>query len=231
MSGANGDPFDVVKYEVEQNLDKIKQQFVTIELGGGVQRDLGVVKEQLQSSVRNIEWDLQDLDETIAVVIGNRSRFNLSDVEIHNRRRFVAEARSLAQKWKERIDQLGPVAAPQGRNGTPVDEISAARNDEFIQNEFQHQELILRQQDQGLDDLAKTVQRIGDMGMVMHRELNEQAEILEDIDSEMDSATNRLQLLQRKLDQIVAQTGRDRLCLICWLFLAFIILAILAVVL
>jgi len=66
MSGANGDPFDVVKYEVEQNLDKIKQQFVNIELGGGVQRDLGVVKEQLQSSVRNIEWDLQDLDETIA---------------------------------------------------------------------------------------------------------------------------------------------------------------------
>uniref|UniRef100_A0A7S0BG98 t-SNARE coiled-coil homology domain-containing protein n=1 Tax=Rhodosorus marinus TaxID=101924 RepID=A0A7S0BG98_9RHOD len=231
MSGANGDPFDVVKYEVEQNLDKIKKQFVSIELGGGAQRDLGVAKEQLQSSVRNIEWDLQDLDETIAVVIGNRSRFNLSDVDIHNRRRFVLEARSLAQKWKERIDQLGPVAAPHARNGNPVDEISAARNEEFIQNEFQHQEMILRQQDQGLDDLAKTVQRIGDMGMVMHRELNEQAEILEDIDSEMDSATNRLQLLQRKLDQIVAQTGRDRLCLIFWLFLAFIILAILAVVL
>mmetsp|Transcript_26820 Transcript_26820/g.104142 ORF Transcript_26820/g.104142 Transcript_26820/m.104142 type:complete len:202 (-) Transcript_26820:3016-3621(-) len=167
----------------------------------------------------------------LSVVIGNRSRFNLSDAEIHNRRRFVGEARSLAQKWKERINQLGPVAARRGPNGTPADEISAARNDEFIQNEFQHQELIMRQQDQGLDDLAKTVQRIGDMGMVMHQELNEQAEILEDIDSEMDSATNRLQLLQRKLDQIVAQTGRDRLCLIFWLFLAFIILAILAVVL
>lgn len=83
----------------------------------------------------------------------------------------------------------------------------------------------------GLDELASTVKRIGVMGLEMHRELNEQAEILDDVDEEMDSTTNRLRGLQQKLDQIMRETSRGRLCLILWLFAAFIVLTILVVML
>jgi len=51
-------------------------------------------KSELLSGLRSIEWDLKDLEETIAIVQSNRAKFGLSDEEIESRRRFVDDTRS-----------------------------------------------------------------------------------------------------------------------------------------
>lgn len=63
-----------------------------------------------------------------------------------------------------------------------------------------------RQQDEELDELSESVQRIGSVGLTIHDELHAQEKLLEELGSEMDSTSNRLDFVQVSLISCPIQT-------------------------
>uniref|UniRef100_A0A2P2LA50 Syntaxin-61 n=1 Tax=Rhizophora mucronata TaxID=61149 RepID=A0A2P2LA50_RHIMU len=51
-------------------------------------------------------------------------------------------------------------------------------NDDFIQSESDRQLLLMKQQDEDLDELSASVERIGGVGLTIHEELLAQVRIL-----------------------------------------------------
>lgn len=73
---------------------------------------------------------------------------------------------------------------------------SARDNDDFISPESDRQQLLLRQQDEELDELSANVIRIGDVGLTIHDELLAQDKIVNELGMEMDSTSNCLDFVQ-----------------------------------
>ncbi|XP_005991136.1 syntaxin-6 isoform X1 [Latimeria chalumnae] len=48
---------------------------------------------ELRNSLRSIEWDLEDLDETISIVEANPRKFNLDPIELSKRKAFITGTR------------------------------------------------------------------------------------------------------------------------------------------
>ncbi|KAG4215255.1 hypothetical protein ERO13_A01G165866v2, partial [Gossypium hirsutum] len=75
---------------------------------------------------------------------------------------------------------------------------SAEDNDNFIASESDRQMLLINsmQQDEELDELSASFERIGGVGLTIHEELLAQEKIIDDLGTEMDSTTNRLDFVQ-----------------------------------
>ena len=48
---------------------------------------------ELKNNIRSIEWDLEDLDETIGIVEANPRKFNMDVSELNKRKLFVRQTR------------------------------------------------------------------------------------------------------------------------------------------
>ena len=59
---------------------------------------------ELRNSIRSIEWDLEDLDETIGIVESNPRKFSLDPSEVINRKQFVKQTRDLVARIKEELN-------------------------------------------------------------------------------------------------------------------------------
>jgi hypothetical protein len=116
-------------------------------------------------------------------------------------------------------------APPTARNGSRHTNARFSLDDD----EAGEEEMIIRDQDQSLDDLAVAVHRIGSMGKEMHEELQQHSVLLDDIESTMDNTSSRMQSIHRKLDDFIAQTSKGQLCTIVCLFFLFILLTFLVI--
>lgn len=93
------DPFQVVKEEAQHSLNVVielhkRWKELQKSVSGTDSEEYSWTLSELMSGLRSIEWDLQDLEETIGIVIGNRQKFGLSDEEINSRREFVDTTRA-----------------------------------------------------------------------------------------------------------------------------------------
>ncbi|KAI8009819.1 Syntaxin-61 [Camellia lanceoleosa] len=69
-------------------------------------------------------------------------------------------------------------------------------NDDFISLESNKQVLLIKQQDEELDELSASVGIIGGVGITIHEELLAQEKIIADLGTEMESTSNRLDFVQ-----------------------------------
>ena len=87
--GKMQDPYFAVKEEVEHSvsvvvdLHKRWQEFAASQRKG---EDLEWTSSELLSGLRSIEWDLQDLEDTVSIVEGNRVKFHLDESDVQARR-------------------------------------------------------------------------------------------------------------------------------------------------
>jgi hypothetical protein len=77
---------------------------------------------QLRTGIKSIEWDLQDLEETIdiqfvweikqgknfwqmeGIVENNRQKFRLEQAEVDSRKKFISETQYIIKKMKEELN-------------------------------------------------------------------------------------------------------------------------------
>lgn len=52
---------------------------------------------ELRNSLRSIEWDLEDLEETIGIVEKNPRKFRIDSGELKSRRTFILQTREEVQ--------------------------------------------------------------------------------------------------------------------------------------
>jgi len=108
------DPFFVVKDEVLKALLKTRDLFESWRLGqeclaseNGGDGFLRTAEEQewatteLRNSLRSIEWDLEDLDDTVQIVEKNPAKFRIDSAELSVRKAFIQQTRDEVNRMKE----------------------------------------------------------------------------------------------------------------------------------
>ncbi|KAL3844785.1 hypothetical protein ACJIZ3_002188 [Penstemon smallii] len=242
MSSAQ-DPFYIVKDEIQDSINKLLSMFHQWERMPFDGEQLRLTKELL-AGCDSIEWQVDELDKTISVAAKDPSWYGIDLMELDKRRIWTSNARSQVRKVKKSI------VNGEESNGTSTSNVNEMRrelmrlpnphqtdkpnlyaaqdNDNFISSESDRQQLLIRQQDEELDELSASVERIGGVGLTIHEELLAQEKIMDDLGMEMDSTSNRLDFVQKKVAMVMKKAGaKGQFIMILFLLALFIILFVL----
>ncbi|XP_055837726.1 syntaxin-6 isoform X1 [Episyrphus balteatus] len=98
------DPFFVVKDEVFKALNKTRGLYLRWrELGESSAAEVEWTTTELRNSLRSIEWDLEDLEDTISIVEKNPNKFRIDNRELSSRRHFIDATRDEVKSMKEKM--------------------------------------------------------------------------------------------------------------------------------
>lgn len=246
------DPFYVVKEEVQSSVNGIttlydRWQELLKTTNTATNDEFKWTTNQLRTGIKSIEWDLQDLEETIGIVENNRQKFRLEQSEVDSRKKFISETQYIIKKMKEELNATqtkgkmdndnrdtlmnksskGPRGDMSNDRFAALDDAIRNDNDSFIRNQGQVQDQMIRQQDTDLDDLSNVVGVLGQMGNAIHSELDQHHKILEDLDAGVDNTSGRLNAVMRRVNKLLESTSdRVQWCLIIVLTLVLVGLVI-----
>ena len=102
-------------------------------------------------------------------------------------------------------------------------------NADYLRDQAQAQAQLRKEQDQGLDKIGNTLDRLNEMAVTIDSELKEQDKILADIDTDMDSAQNKMDGAIKSVEKLLKTKDKCQLCVIAGLTLTFVIVAIITI--
>jgi t-SNARE complex subunit (syntaxin) len=86
----------------------------------------------------------------------------------------------------------------------------------------------MKQQDEGLDVLAQSVDRLGQMSMAISEELGQQNKMLDAMETDLDTASEELDIVTAKTKELIAKAGGStNFCIIATLSIVVLILVFL----
>jgi t-SNARE syntaxin family protein len=148
------------------------------------------------------------LVETVKAVELDPYSFGLEIEEVRRRRQLVDEVGDEIERMSEELKKT--VTQAQKSKGVPYDQLPDP--DQFDDDEDytaafeqQRQQEIMMEQDEALDGVFKTVRTLREQGDVMGRELEEQAELLEEVDVTADRVGSKLQTGIKKIGVVIKQ--------------------------
>lgn len=172
------------------------------------------------------------MEKTISVASRDPAYYGLDEVELSKRRNWTGSARNQIGTVRRAVEKgkSNPAMArhqdPMGTSRT--NHYSSQDNDDYIASESDRQLLLMRQQDDELDELSASVQRIGGVGLTIHEELSGQERILNNLSLEMETTSNRLDFVQKRVAMVMKKAGiKGQIMLILFLVVLFIILFVL----
>ncbi|KAL1265921.1 hypothetical protein QQF64_003948 [Cirrhinus molitorella] len=231
------DPFFVVKGEVQKALSKAQGLFERweelLQEETPVSRDeLDWSTNELRNCLRAIDWDLEDLHETISIVEANPGKFRLGEHELQERRDFVGERgnpcspSAVAQAEKKNKQALLGATAKDRYAGLEPHLVSA--NSRYIQEQQEQQQLIMQDQDEQLELVTGSIRVLKDMSSRIGDELDEQAVMLSEFNEEMDQTSSRMDSVLKKMEKVSHMTSsRRQWCAIGVLVIILIVVLIL----
>ncbi|XP_016295911.1 syntaxin-6-like isoform X2 [Sinocyclocheilus anshuiensis] len=252
------DPFFVVKGEVQKAVNTaqgLHQRWMELlqDPGGASKEEVDWTTNELRNGLRSIEWDLEDLDETISIVEANPKKFNLDAMELAKRKAFITSTRQTVREMKDHMTSpmamtvserknrqtlmgnggsRGPIWQPSADKYTRLDQELQTANSQFIEEQQTQQQLIAEQQDEQLELVSGTIGVLKNMSQRIGQELDEQAVMLDDFSHEMDSTHSRLDNVMKKLAKVSHMTSdRRQWCAIGILLAILFVVIILLIVL
>lgn len=243
MSSAQ-DPFYIVKEEIQESIDKVLSSFHQWErIPAGSQEQQNLTKDLLLSC-ESIEWQVDELDKAIAVAARDPSYYGIDQAELDKRRRWTSTARTQVGNVKKTVvagKMLDGTSTsnvngmrrelmrmPNSHQGGRSNQYAALNNDDIVSSESDRQLLLIKQQDEELDELSASVERIGGVGLTIHEELLAQEKIIDELGTEMESTSNRLDFVQKKVGMVMKKAGvKGQIMMILFLVVLFIVLFVL----
>lgn len=238
------DPFYIVKEEIQDSIEKLESTFHKWErIPSDTGEQVNLTKELL-ASFESIEWQVDELDKTIAVAAKDPAWYGINEAELESRRRWTSSARTQVGTMKKEV-VAGKESSAKGTSSVngmrrelmrmpnfnqtdQSNQYGSQDNDDFISSESDRQLLLIKQQDEELDELSASVERIGGVGLTIHEELLAQERIIDDLGTEMDSTTNRLDFVQKKVAMVMKKaSAKGQLMMILFLVVLFIVLFVL----
>mmetsp|Transcript_5044 Transcript_5044/g.13694 ORF Transcript_5044/g.13694 Transcript_5044/m.13694 type:complete len:226 (+) Transcript_5044:233-910(+) len=223
MSHAN-DPFYIIRGEVTESLHEVQQKtsrFYGLTATNPERKELA---KSVQGECASIHWQLNELESAVSLAAADPERFNLTTEELGSRRRWIESVRRQIDGIQERLKAAlaNPVPSPQQSQ-------QAAANQHFLGSESENQELLMRRQDESLDDIELHVNRIGRMGRAIGEELEGQGGLLDELDQDMDTTQSRLKATQKKMQDVIRKSGGNKqFCLLIFLIVVLAVLLVLA---
>eukprot|EP01105_Mastigella_eilhardi_P027325 TRINITY_DN8374_c0_g1_i1.p4 TRINITY_DN8374_c0_g1~~TRINITY_DN8374_c0_g1_i1.p4 ORF type:complete len:276 (-),score=106.45 TRINITY_DN8374_c0_g1_i1:1556-2338(-) len=240
------DPFNVVRDEVDNAVAQTTQLYTQWQSMLEESYDSGElqkVAKEITEKINGVNWDLQDLQETIDVVEKNRQKFKIDHSELENRKAFIVKTHDTINRIKADIDnpQVKHIIQRNARSQlmkkregvnnrfAKLDQAIEQDNDKFVQNETQIQQQIVSNQNADLDQLHTSVVKLGQMGEEIHEELNLQGKILDDLEHEVEKTDGRLVGAIKRVNRIIDQTSDTKsmiVIIVLIIILAAIVLAV-----
>lgn len=84
---------------------------------------------------------------------------------------------------------------------------SDSDEDDFIQREIKSQKLQMKEQDEGLEMLSESAQRLGKLSMNISEELDTQNKMLDQMENDLDKATSNLDFVTIKTKDLIKKSG------------------------
>ncbi|XP_062845730.1 syntaxin-10-like [Trichomycterus rosablanca] len=236
------DPFIVVKGEVQKAVQRgrglCERWAELLQEEEPVSRDeLEWSKNELRNCLRAIEWDLEDLQETISIVQSNPGKFRLGENELQERREFVEQTRAAVEEMKQQLSSPSAVAQAEKKNRQALMETQrygglephlVSTNSRYIQEQQEQQQLIMQEQDEHLELVSGSIRVLKDMSGRIGDELDEQAVMLEEFNEEMEQTGSRMDSVLKKLEKVSHMTSsRRQWCAIGVLVVILIVVIIL----
>ncbi|KAF4014531.1 hypothetical protein G4228_006789 [Cervus hanglu yarkandensis] len=190
--------------------------------------ELDWTTNELRNGLRSIEWDLEDLEETIDILGGgveaNPGKFKLPAGDLQERKVFVQKMREAVQEMKDHMVSPAAVAFMERNNremltGKPatlksssdlLDASVVSTTSRYIEEQQATQQLILDQQDQQLEMVSGSISVLKHMSGRVGEELDEQGIMLDAFAQEMDHTQSRMDGVLRKMAKISHMTSDRR---------------------
>ncbi|KAF7459972.1 syntaxin-6 isoform X1 [Marmota monax] len=194
------DPFFVVKGEVQKAVNTAQGLFqrwteLLQDPSAATREEIDWTTNELRNNLRSIEWDLEDLDETISIVEANPRKFNLDATELSIRKAFITSTRQVVRDMKDQMSTSSVQALAERKNrqallgdsgsqtwstGTTdqygrLDRELHLANSHFIEEQQAQQQLIVEQQDEQLELVSGSIGVLKNMSQRIGGELEEQA--------------------------------------------------------
>lgn len=159
-------------------------------------------RAELEQNLQDLTTDLQDLLASVRAAEKDPLRYGLEIEEVAQRGRFVEEITSEIQSMREELLRKFQSSISEGKLPDPSS-FEADDGDDYAEFEQQRQQEIMAEQDEALDDVFRTVGTLRAQADTMGRELEEQAEILDDVHGITDRVGGKLKGGMRNLGEII----------------------------
>ncbi|GMH37728.1 hypothetical protein BSKO_05601 [Bryopsis sp. KO-2023] len=215
------DPFHLVKKEIQDAVNDVQGKFARWSGLTSTNPERMQLSSDVEKGCASVMWQLDELSHAIEKASENPSRFNLTQSELESRTGWLESTKAQISN----VQQSLKVANQRARFGDGQNPGLVSRNDQYVSDQRMQQEMIVRQQDEDLDEMGKVVDRLGQVGLTIHDELSHQQRMLDDLDEDLDITTNRMRAAQRKIADIIKKSGGK------WQFCTIVLLSILLIVL
>jgi len=211
----NDDPFLQVQSDVLSLLDNTRplfQSYLRIRSSATTPNnpELREARSELGSNLQDLSTDLEDLVESVKAVEKDPYRYGLEIEEVQRRRQLVQDVgKEVEGMHQELLDTVQDAhSKSKGADGLPhpsnfdSDEEDMG-DDDYGQFEQQRQQEIMAEQDEALEGVFRTVGNLRGQADAMGRELEEQAEILDEVDNAADRVGGKLQTGLKKIGYVI----------------------------
>jgi len=231
------DPFYLVKEEIQDTVTKLNNTVARWEKLSISSTERNVLSKEILSVCESIEWQVDELDKATGVAEKDPARFSVDAAEIDRRKRWTSSTRNQIRSVAGKV-QSTPVrnigAGPGNRRELMrYDEQSQPTpnrtdHDSYIANESDRQELLLREQDEGLEELSASLGHVGHVGLVIHEELSLQGGLMDKFSDDIEGTATRLDFVQKKLATVMKKAGwKGQVLMIVFLVVLLLILTFL----
>jgi len=216
------DPFFVVKEEVKKALNNVtelheKWKQLVEDSDFTSKEEATFTIGNIRSSIKSIQWDVEDLLDTVNAVEANPLKFELSPSEVGERKLFIKDVKiklnsieteladsEVQSKSREsgRSLLLGGLRSNKNKYER-LDNEMVESNDRYIQDQYQQQQLLVREQDDMLQQVGRSVSVLKSMGHQIGDELDEQAVILDELNHEMEETGSKLQTVLLRVEKML----------------------------
>ncbi|KAJ9639979.1 hypothetical protein H2199_006212 [Coniosporium tulheliwenetii] len=170
--------------------------------------ELVEARNELEATLQDLTADLQDLVDSVKAVEHDPYKYGLEIDEVERRRHLVEEVGGEVEDMREELQRTVHDAQSKGKaamNGTtlPDPDSFGDEDDNYAAFEQERQLEIMHEQDEALDGVFQTVGNLRQQADDMGRELEEQAVILDDVDTLADRVGGKLQTGIKKVGWVI----------------------------
>lgn len=204
------DPFYSGKEEVTKALAKTQalyQRWTELQIDSNninhqIEREWTTT--ELRNSLRSIEWELEDLEDSISIVEKNSSKFKLDSNELVARRNFIDQIRQQVKPLLENLAAMKSTSTHSTAKYTKLEnQVDSPERTQFMKTAVVQQAEMLRHQDDQLDLVANSIGSLKTMSTHIGVELDEQAGMLDELQNEMEQTDSRIDSTIKKVAKVL----------------------------
>ncbi|XP_044734197.1 syntaxin-6 isoform X2 [Chrysoperla carnea] len=183
---------------------------------------------ELKNAVRSIEWDLEDLEDTIGIVEKNPTKFKIDNKELTSRRTFIDNTRNEVKNMKDRMninrnrdrDRTArqplldsPARVPISHGTTKYSKLENELDSpqrQFLGETLSQQQHMTRMQDEQLEVISESLGSLKTVSRQIGIEIDEQAGMLDEFGHEMENTESKMDTAMKKVAKVLHMSNDRR---------------------